>query len=199
MASHNEIEMTKTDAKETVMEKHNSGSSFTEELGVSGTHDQNHTVHDEKDMNRMGRKQELIRNFRPLSAFSFTVILQATWEFLLISNTQGLVDGGLAGLFWSYIWTFIGFGIVMISLAEMASMAPISAGQYHWVSEFAPPKYQKFLSYFTGKLRRIPISTFVLTLDRMDVDARMAGRRSLWIILDGHHHPGTHWSQQSRL
>ena len=44
----------------------------------------------------------------------------------------------------------IGFGIVMMSLAEMASMAPISGGQYHWVSEFAPPKYQKFLSYMVG-------------------------------------------------
>jgi amino acid transporter len=38
----------------------------------------------------------------------------------------------------------------MISLAEMASMAPTSGGQYHWVSEFAPPSYQKPLSYLTG-------------------------------------------------
>jgi amino acid transporter len=66
------------------------------------------------------------------------------------ANTQGLIDGGLAGLFWTYVWTFIGFGIVMMSLAEMASMAPISGGQYHWVSEFAPPKHQKWLSYMTG-------------------------------------------------
>lgn len=27
-----------------------------------------------------------------------------------------------------------------------------SGGQYHWVSEFAPPEYQKFLSYTTGWL-----------------------------------------------
>src|ERR1700735_2260033 len=66
------------------------------------------------------------------------------------ANTQGLIDGGLAGLFWTYMWTFLGFGIVMMSLAEMASMAPISGGQYHWVSEFAPPKHQKWLSYMTG-------------------------------------------------
>ena len=164
MASHNEIEMTERDMKGSVTDKHNSGSSFTKELGMKGIHDQNYTIQDEKDMSRMGRKQELIRNFRPLSAFSFTVILQATWEFLLISNTQGLTDGGLAGLFWSYMWTFIGFGIVMVSLAEMASMAPISGGQYHWVSEFAAPKYQKFLSYLTGKLSRMPIYAFVLTL-----------------------------------
>ncbi|KAK4997767.1 hypothetical protein LTR28_013877, partial [Elasticomyces elasticus] len=28
--------------------------------------------------------------------------------------------------------------------------APTSGGQYHWVSEFAPPRYQKLLSYVAG-------------------------------------------------
>lgn len=28
--------------------------------------------------------------------------------------------------------------------------APTAGGQYHWVSEFAPPQYQKPLSYFIG-------------------------------------------------
>ncbi|KAF2807267.1 amino acid transporter [Mytilinidion resinicola] len=78
------------------------------------------------------------------------MVLTAVWEYLMMANTQGLIDGGLAGVFWAYIWTFFGFGFVELSLAEMASMAPISGGQYHWVSEFAPPKYQQFLSYFTG-------------------------------------------------
>ncbi|OJD18037.1 hypothetical protein AJ78_01929 [Emergomyces pasteurianus Ep9510] len=111
-----------------------------------------HTKNDRKDMNRMGKRQELIRSYRPLSALSFALILQATWEFMLMSNTEGLTNGGLAGLLWSYIWTFIGFGFVIFSLAEMASMAPISGGQYHWVSEFASEKHQKFLSYLTGWL-----------------------------------------------
>jgi choline transport protein len=38
------------------------------------------------------------------------------------ANTQGLVDGGIAGLLWTYVWTFLGFGVVMMCLAEMASM-----------------------------------------------------------------------------
>ena len=38
------------------------------------------------------------------------------------ATTQGLTSGGLAGLSWSYVWTFFGLGFVMISLAEMASM-----------------------------------------------------------------------------
>jgi amino acid transporter len=41
-------------------------------------------------------------------------------------------------------------GLVNISLAEMASMAPTSGGQYHWVSEFSPPQYQQYLSHLTG-------------------------------------------------
>ncbi|RDW84572.1 hypothetical protein BP6252_02162 [Coleophoma cylindrospora] len=47
--------------------------------------------------------------------------------------------------------------------------APTSGGQYHWVSEFAPPKYQKFLSYAAGWmstlgwLASVASSVFVLT------------------------------------
>ena len=29
-------------------------------------------------------------------------------------------------------------------------MAPTAGGQYHWVSEFAPRRHQKFLSYVSG-------------------------------------------------
>ncbi|KAJ5472379.1 hypothetical protein N7530_006380 [Penicillium desertorum] len=66
------------------------------------------------------------------------------------SNYQGLENGGLADMFWSCIWTFIGFGYIIASLSEMASIAPTDGGQYHWVSEFSSPRYQKFLSYITG-------------------------------------------------
>ncbi|KAJ9634367.1 hypothetical protein H2199_009025 [Coniosporium tulheliwenetii] len=85
-----------------------------------------------------------------MSTLSFTSLIMASWEFVLISNLYGLIDGGLAGLFWSFLWTAIGFGFIIASLAEMASMAPTSGGQYHWVSEFAPPQHQKFLSYIVG-------------------------------------------------
>ncbi|KAK5111932.1 hypothetical protein LTR85_011679 [Meristemomyces frigidus] len=35
-------------------------------------------------------------------------------------------------------------------MAEMASMYPISDGQYHWVALLAPPRSAKFLSWLTG-------------------------------------------------
>jgi len=109
-----------------------------------------HTKTDQQDMQRLGKVQELKRNYRPLSALAFTVIIQGTWEVLMTATYEGLVDGGPAGLVWSYLWTFAGFTLIVASLAEMASMAPTAGGQYHWVSEFAPPSIQKPLSFFVG-------------------------------------------------
>ncbi|KAJ1707400.1 GABA permease [Aspergillus flavus] len=102
------------------------------------------TRYDQSDMTRMGKIQELKRNLRPLAALSFASVLQATWEFLLIGNTEALVNGGRAGLFWTYMWTFAGFGLIILT------MSPTSGGQYHWVSELASPNYQRVLSYITG-------------------------------------------------
>ncbi len=66
------------------------------------------------------------------------------------SNTQGLTAGGMPGLFWSLCWAYTGQFFIVLSLAEMASMAPTAGGQYHWVSEFAPRQHQKLLSYLSG-------------------------------------------------
>ena len=74
----------------------------------------------------------------------------ATWEFVLVSLALGLFNGGFGGLFWTFIVTVICYSSIVLSLAEMESMAPTSGGQYHWVSEFAPESCQRFLSYSAG-------------------------------------------------
>ncbi|TLD24675.1 Amino acid/polyamine transporter I [Venturia nashicola] len=85
------------------------------------------TYHDVRDMGRLGKKQE----FMTTSAF-------------------GLIDGGTGGLIWTYLATITLMTCVIASMADMASMAPTSGGQYHWVSEFAPKSSQRFLSYIVG-------------------------------------------------
>ncbi|KAF2713003.1 amino acid transporter [Pleomassaria siparia CBS 279.74] len=112
----------------------------------------NGTQHDEFDMDRMGKRQELRRDFQFMSMFGYAVILGSTWEFALIILGLALVNGGTAGSIWMFAVVCFGMFFVMLSMAEMASMAPTSGGQYHWVSEFAPRKYQKFLSYIVGWL-----------------------------------------------
>lgn len=74
----------------------------------------------------------------------------ATWEFVLVSLSAGFINGGFGGLFWTFIGTVLCYSTIVASLAEMSSMSPTSGGQYHWVSEFAPPEYQSFLSYMAG-------------------------------------------------
>lgn len=62
-----------------------------------------------------------------------------------------LIDGGPALLFWGLIVCGLGMTCVYASIAELASISPTAGGQYHWVSEFAPRKIQKFLSYSVGE------------------------------------------------
>lgn len=92
----------------------------------------NSTAHDIADMRRLGKKQELRRGFKQASTISLITVLVSTWGVLFVANQQGLAQGGRAGLFYSYLWTTVGFGLIATSLAEMASLAPTAAGMYHW-------------------------------------------------------------------
>lgn len=44
------------------------------------------------------------------------------------------------------LWMVINEGVWLMDIYR----APTSGGQYHWVSEFAPPEYQQSLSYVVG-------------------------------------------------
>ena len=85
---------------------------------------------DQRDMYRVGKQQELRRNFRSLTMFGFSMILMNTWEVVLSSSSTNLVDGGRAGVIWIYLIAWFTFIMVYASLAEMGSMAPTSGGQY---------------------------------------------------------------------
>ncbi|TQW01245.1 GABA permease [Cordyceps javanica] len=124
------------------------GASYVDENGTDPVHKS--TRGDVASMQRMGRRQELVRHFRTLSMISFVALATSAWETNIFVFTQGLKDGGRPGVMYSLIWSFVGFIPIYLSMAEMASMAPIAGAQYHWVSEFAPERYQKILSYLTG-------------------------------------------------
>lgn len=80
------------------------------------------------------------------------MILGATWEYALFTGILSLAQTSPAGVIWTFVATCCGLFFVTLSMAEMASMAPTAGGQYHWVSEFASPNYQRLLSYIVGWL-----------------------------------------------
>lgn len=95
--------------------------SVHEETGSSAdTHDA--TAADRADMFRLGKTQELKRNFRFLTIFGFSMILMCTWEGYLSMASVGLVNGGTAGTIWMFLICWIGFLLINTSMAEMASM-----------------------------------------------------------------------------
>ncbi|EFQ97712.1 hypothetical protein MGYG_00752 [Nannizzia gypsea CBS 118893] len=105
---------------------------------------------DAADMRRMGKEQQLVRQFRFLSMASFVAVATASWEFTVFNLTGGITNGGRPMLIYPMLWNIAGFCPIYLSVAEMASMAPIAGAQYHWVSEFAPERFQRVLSYATG-------------------------------------------------
>lgn len=122
------------------------------------------TYDDARGMRRMGKEQQLVRHFRQMSITSFVALATAAWELGLFLLSPGLINGGRAGLVWNTIWNFVAFGPVYLSMAEMASMAPIAGAQYHWVSEFAPAgRIQKIASYVTGFVALCARTNGVLT------------------------------------
>lgn len=71
---------------------------------------------------------------------------------LILASTfnVAVIDGGRTGAFWGYLFVWIGYTAVIASLSELVSMIPTAGGQYHWAYELSPPKYRKFISWFTG-------------------------------------------------
>lgn len=133
------------------------------------------TSQDLYDMNQMGKRPELRRNFRFVSIVGFVLVLQSTWESIVLTAQYGMINGGTAGVIWATVGVIFGALCMIASIAEMASIwvvdsccasdtgsyygltgclrAQTAGGQYHWVSEFAPKSLQKPLSYLVGGFR----------------------------------------------
>ena len=80
----------------------------------------------------------------------FSTTLMATWEPLAALLQGGLVNGGPASLVYNFLICFCGTLATATSLGELASMAPTSGGQYHWVGILAPTQWAVKASWLTG-------------------------------------------------
>lgn len=89
------------------------------------------------DMARMGRKQMLSRNFHSLSVLGLATTSMATWATLIGTSIFSLINGGRGGTVWLVLASWMCILSVVLSLAELASMAPTSGGQYR---EFRLPR-----------------------------------------------------------
>ncbi|KAL8752072.1 MAG: hypothetical protein Q9184_005860, partial [Pyrenodesmia sp. 2 TL-2023] len=107
---------------------------------------------DAQALARLGKKPVLKRRFSFIAMLGFTCTVLVTWEVIPIIYVTGLTNGGTAGFAYSYLFALVGSLSIFTVLAEMASLAPTSGGQYHWTYMLAPPSCRKFFSYIMGWL-----------------------------------------------
>ncbi|PSS15140.1 hypothetical protein M430DRAFT_142583 [Amorphotheca resinae ATCC 22711] len=117
---------------------------------VRGRTDSPPFLADEAVMNRMGATQELRRNFASLSILGMSITLLSSWEGVANSLGLGLQNGGPSSLIWGMVLSLSGVMCLALSLAEMASICPISGAQYHWTALFAPPRIRNFMTWMQG-------------------------------------------------
>ncbi|KAK3682004.1 polyamine transporter tpo5 [Vermiconidia calcicola] len=77
------------------------------------------TKYDQRDTVRMGKRQELRRNFQFFSIWRYTVILSCTWKWGLASGVISLTNGGTAGVIWMFLTVCFCMSFVMLSMAEL--------------------------------------------------------------------------------
>ncbi|KAI7536271.1 amino acid transporter [Hortaea werneckii] len=116
------------------------------------------TLADQKGMERMNKKQETRRDFKNVTMLAFSMILMCSWEGVLSTSAIAFGNGGRAGALYTNLAVWLGFIAVYASLGELGTSllrgleADQAIRQYHWVSELAPKRWQKLLSYIVGWL-----------------------------------------------
>ncbi|KAK6827757.1 hypothetical protein PG987_011098 [Apiospora arundinis] len=109
-----------------------------------------HGTHDQFNLNALGYQPELRRN-RSMFTLLFQSLAIAAIPYgfgaPLISAVYG---GGQLAMFLGWVMILIVDECIAVSLGELASRYPTSAGPYYWSFQVASPRYRTLLSFITG-------------------------------------------------
>ncbi|KIK57897.1 hypothetical protein GYMLUDRAFT_262759 [Collybiopsis luxurians FD-317 M1] len=106
----------------------------------------------ENQLNDMGYQSELRRS-RSLSAILFMLFSVMAVPFTISTTLYtGLIGGGAATMVWGHTLTAILSVPIALSLAELASKFPTSAGTYYWTYRLAGPQRRTLYSWINGWL-----------------------------------------------
>ncbi|KAF2494614.1 amino acid transporter [Lophium mytilinum] len=84
-----------------------------------------------------------------ISAINFGFILQCSWEATALTFQFALLNGGPAAIIYGSMFAGVGTTIVVLSLAEIASIDPAVGAQYRWSAKYAP-KWNEFFGLMQG-------------------------------------------------
>lgn len=84
---------------------------------------------DDARLQRLGKRPQLNRSFGFMSILGFSCSALLSWEGVLVNSVTALLNGGPAGVIWSFLVNWLGTISVYAALGELASIAPTAAGQ----------------------------------------------------------------------
>ncbi|KAF1844099.1 amino acid transporter [Cucurbitaria berberidis CBS 394.84] len=107
-------------------------------------------IDDEAQLEALGHKGELKRNFSLLSMLGLAFAILNSWTALSSSLSVALPSGGSTSVIWGLLTAGICNLALAASLAEFLSAYPTAGGQYHWVAVITPKRWVPLASWITG-------------------------------------------------
>ncbi|BEJ15077.1 hypothetical protein CspHIS471_0408440 [Cutaneotrichosporon sp. HIS471] len=106
----------------------------------------------EEKLHELGYKGELHRTRGYRSILSLSLTCMAIPYGYGTSLYTGVLGGGPLTLVWGSVIVTVLQWCVAVSLGELASRWPTSAGPYYWTFQLAPKRFRTLLSYINGWL-----------------------------------------------
>ncbi|KAJ3891291.1 amino acid transporter [Lentinula edodes] len=140
-------------------EKNRSLEVATETDGVSLRHA------DDMLLAQLGYKSEFKREFSLIETVAFAFSIMGVIASVSSTLTFGLESGGHVGMVFGWLIPSLFVLTVALSMAELASAMPTSAGLYYFAAKLAPSEYSALASWITGWANITGQTTLVCSID----------------------------------
>ncbi|KAJ7065321.1 amino acid transporter [Mycena amicta] len=105
---------------------------------------------DTEKLAELGYKSEFKREFSLYETCAFSFSIMGIVASISSTLSFGVVNGGHVGLVWGWFIPSFFVMFVALSMAEMASSMPTSAGLYYFSAKLAPKEHAPLASWITG-------------------------------------------------
>ncbi|KAL9708736.1 hypothetical protein Ac2012v2_008118 [Leucoagaricus gongylophorus] len=128
-----------------------------------------------QDLQKLGYTQEMTRN-RGLFHILFMLLAIMAVPFALVTPiATSLSAGGPVVMVWGLAMVSVFCETLALSLAEICSKYPTSAGAYYWAFRLASPRYRLLCSWINGWLTMVGVWTASLSVNFGTAQLLVAG------------------------
>jgi len=115
-------------------------------------------------LQQLGYKQEMTRSRGLAHILFMTLAIMAVPYGLAAPIATSLVAGGPAVMIWGWILVAVLTQTLALSLAEICSKYPTSAGAYYWCYRLASPRRRLVISWINGWLTMVGVWSIALSV-----------------------------------